>query len=1855
VDRRVRPARRSRAAAAAGSGAATATPSGTQAAPPATATGAVRTGQTFGGSSYGVNPTAVDDSVDSYTGALETSHTDIRVAGIGVPFALTREYNSGDVSFVGAFGPGWSTILDLAVKFSSTGARATVYGADGQQVGFTYQASNNSWVRDPGVRTSLSCSGPATNGKPPSTCTVTRFSDGSHWTLAAGYVQSFVAADGQGLKFAYASSPHRINAVTVDTTASTPLVIHLTRNSSGRVTKLSTPTRSVSYTYDSAGDLSTVTDPAARSWRMTYQSGHLLNKVAAYSSATATSGTTTLTAAYNVTVGRVSSVTENAGTQLHNTTFLWTAGSPAYAQRAELVDVNGTIQRAYYTDIYQNGEIIEHKDPLGHATFNTWNSDLDLVTVKNPLGSTETMTYDSSGDQLTDTQTLNTAGDTSKSTYAYDSHHRLTSASKVITSSLTDTATYTYNSLNELASSSLSGSGTTTYAYNSRGLMSSKTDAAGNVTTYTYDAAGNLTGESVKQSSGATPQGKGPLYGYDEAGDKVLSVPAVGNQGGGSYVSGDATTMTYSPDAQETSVTAPGGAITSTTYAPDGVVSSSTDAAGNKTTYSWSSVTVPGGTLVKKTTVGPAGTTVDLYDHSGNVISSTPPQPSSTVSGKPSGVVTNTYNAASQMVSTTNGQGVATNYTLDAAGDTVSTASRGATTTATYNLVGWATGTSTTTRSYPSSQDTSGGDWTADTTHTKTTYDVAGDLLSKTDAAGGTTTYTYVAGDRVGSITTASGATKYAYDALGDKTSVTSPGGGVTSYVYDALGRETKQTIGSQNWTIAYDADGNPIRTVDPDGRTANYTYDASNRKTGVAYSWAAGHTGAEAGPIQWLYNKLGERTAMIDSANGSGANGTTHTYTYDNRGRLVKEETDQNGCSFNCTSSIFKYDYSTPNQLKETYPDGAVITYRTDDGGNLMSVSVPAQSDGSPKFQATSTLPNTLVTQGSSSSATAGTSSNAMSSMTPSGTMYPDGQFGYKFNEPSSLAGHTTFATGEAFYSAALANSASSSSPDPPQGAYEAQADTNGNLLEELWHALPDSSNIRSSMAMDYGYNGAGVELPVSESSGAGVRLTSYQSDYSTSASSTTYYGEGSYTYNAAGQPTSISTSSGTTTGTTTVKWTLGYATNGEINSVSTTAPNPSNTGSAPTFAYDNAGNLTSADVQPPYQAMTQAGKQWTFAYNDAGQLATATQVGGDQIVYSYDGDGNITTETDTRNGTSLGGYALTWDPRSEVPQLAEADYNGGFHQRYFWGNGALGMEEGATGGHNGTAYVFHDNQAGTPTMVTNTSGRSAGTIFDDPYGNFVHGTTSSFTFFPDMLIGFDGSFTDPNTGLDLMGSRWYDPNLGMFMSRPSATAPATGSSSVGSGASSTTSEGMSASPGTSPSMPVSPAATSFTFAADDPTGEAQPTGSSLAPAVTGTMFAGTSGSNSSASLYATVKPFVSGPLAATLVKAPAKLAYKAFTGQLSQTAPAAAQSAAGTESAMEGSTLPEETTLEAQAGNDATDLTSAAQAEGASVGESAGKLGLGKLVTVASFSYSAYQAGQTCANYGVVSLQCAGAALGTAISFGAEAACEALTAGVGTVACGIVQSVLAQVIPLIVTGDGQAFLDSVTVSSSFNIGNAETLAAQVFIAYELGPIGAAALLGEVIYANWSSIENAFVAAGNAIVSALETAGTAFLNGVEEAGGAIVSGISTAAEEISSGISALASVFTSLDFGALGDAFSSLGSDAAYVADSIGSALCDFVSSIDCFFSGARTTLGRGAHTSSSAGALAGSGGGSRGSGQASSRLPGQKAVGVQGQHAARVLRLKRLNLARLRGSPARAPALSPGLPGLGQPALSP
>ena len=98
------------------------------------------------------------------------------------------------------------------------------------------------------------------------------------------------------------------------------------------------------------------------------------------------------------------------------------------------------------------------------------------------------------------------------------------------------------------------------------------------------------------------------------------------------------------------------------------------------------------------------------------------------------------------------------------------------------------------------------------------TYDGDGNMASRTDALGRTTSY--------------------AYNSLGQKTSMVEPlpagtgaSAATTAYTYDAFGNltQTAAPLG-RTTSSAYDGNGNKVSDTDPRSNITTYAYDALNR-----------------------------------------------------------------------------------------------------------------------------------------------------------------------------------------------------------------------------------------------------------------------------------------------------------------------------------------------------------------------------------------------------------------------------------------------------------------------------------------------------------------------------------------------------------------------------------------------------------------------------------------------------------------------------------------------------------------------------------------------------------------------------------------------------------------------------------------------------------------------------------------------------------------------------------------------------------------------------------------------------------------------------------------------------------------
>jgi RHS repeat-associated protein len=195
---------------------------------------------------------------------------------------------------------------------------------------------------------------------------------------------------------------------------------------------------------------------------------------------------------------------------------------------------------------------------------------------------------------------------------------------------------------------------------------------------------------------------------------------------------------------------------------------------------------------------------------------------------------------------------------------------------------------------------------------TQFTYNAIGELQSYKDAQGISTTYTY--------------------DNLGRKLSVTHPDNGKTSFQYDKASNLTKMQTANlfADTTIPVAAN-----------RFVNYTYDRNNRLTKIVFPVATGAPSPNLSDVTYTYglpadlpNKRGKLIKQTDATG-------EQTFDYGNMGEMVSNE--RKIVATNTPTRTFKtyFEYDSWNRLKTmTYPDGEVISYTYDFGGNLTKMT---------------------------------------------------------------------------------------------------------------------------------------------------------------------------------------------------------------------------------------------------------------------------------------------------------------------------------------------------------------------------------------------------------------------------------------------------------------------------------------------------------------------------------------------------------------------------------------------------------------------------------------------------------------------------------------------------------------------------------------------------------------------------------------------------------------------------------------------------------------------------------------------------------------------------------------------------
>jgi RHS repeat-associated protein len=593
-----------------------------------------------------------------------------------------------------------------------------------------------------------------------------------------------------------------------------------------------------------------------------------------------------------------------------------------------------------YTDA---GLVDTMTDPLGRVTDYQYDRFGRLIKETSAKG-TEAETvrqyeYDAAGNQ---TAVIDENGN--RTEYEYDQLNRVTKTIKAdpdgageLTSPV---ATFDYDEVGNVIKTVDANNNVTSNEYDELNRLTKTTDALGQSTDFKYDEAGNLIeltdglgrkAQSVYDSRNRLieiidPLGGSTLYEYDADDNLIATVDPNGNKTHSEYDARNRLTRTI--DAE--------GNITNYEYDGADNLIATVDGNGNRTEYEYDDLD----RQVKRIdALGGESTTV--YDQVGNVIATTDEEGRTTELA---------YDGRDRLVQTTNAEDGVASFAYDDVGNLTSvTDELNRTTNYEYDALNRQIGV----------EDPLGNT-------NQTSYDGLGNLTSTTDGKGNIIHYAYDKLNRLSVVTNPFGdKLTTSYDAVGNVTSVTDELRRTTHFTYDERNLQTSITdpLGHIS-TTKYDAVGQAIALTDPLGNKTSYSYDdiyrliattdAENRTTNYEYDPVGNLlslTDPEENTTSYTYDELNR---MITDTNQLG---DTRTYGYDKVGNQIRSR-DRNGRVINYafdklnrnTGEVwldetgnpihtFEFEYDAASQLLNAHDSNSAYGYEYDDAGRLVEV----------------------------------------------------------------------------------------------------------------------------------------------------------------------------------------------------------------------------------------------------------------------------------------------------------------------------------------------------------------------------------------------------------------------------------------------------------------------------------------------------------------------------------------------------------------------------------------------------------------------------------------------------------------------------------------------------------------------------------------------------------------------------------------------------------------------------------------------------------------------------------------------------------------------------------------------------
>ena len=598
------------------------------------------------------------------------------------------------------------------------------------------------------------------------------------------------------------------------------------------------------------------------------------------------------------------------------------------------------------------------------------------------------------------------------------------------------------------------------------------------------------------------------------------------------------------------------------------------------------------------------------------------------------------------------------------------------------------------------------------------TYDTSGEMLTRTDPLLHKTTWTRDSfGNKLTEVNALNNATAFVYDAIARLTKITDPDLKVTSYTYDNNGNLLTETTASGTTTNTFDKENRPVKTTLPNNTVTEYVYNASGSQTSTK--------DAALSLTSYGYDSYQNLTSQQDALL------KTTTYTYDALNRQTQSKTpllkvskweyDANGNitkRIDANNNTTPYTYDAFNRLtKITYPDTKTVTFEYDSRGNRTKMIDPVGTS-TYTYDNFDRLTQAINAYGKVLKYTYDNANNLKT------ITYPDsGTVTYTYDNNNRLTKVTDWKYKVTTYTYNKNGTlATRLLPNYVKTTYTYDA---ANRIKTITH----SKSTTTLAKYDYTRDPIGNITSVTES-GSFIGTTSQTPTFTYDSlgriTKAVYPGNNifEYTYDKMGNRLTQKVNGSTTTP---YNYDDDYRLIKKNNFTS--------------YTYDNNGNQTkkpSENFNPDP----------TYSYDFENKLIGHTTAAGNVYDWKYDGLG-----TRLRKNMATAVTRYIYDISGPLSRLMAISGDENYASTFWiYGQGLL---------YDTDSNYYLEDATGSMRFIANSSGSKRSGANYDPFGNI----RSSSGILPDFQ--FQTQQLDSGSNLYFLRARYYDPELGRFISR--------------------------------------------------------------------------------------------------------------------------------------------------------------------------------------------------------------------------------------------------------------------------------------------------------------------------------------------------------------------------------------------------------------------------------------------------------------------------------------------------------